>query len=340
MVVNRVLRKVFGCFCLALIISATGVGLSVGTANAGAPSAKLTIAYTTVGGILTPIWIPVEKGIFQKYGLDVSMKFVTTGPVVVSALIAGEIDIAAAGGEPIVAGILGGAELTIIGFGSTTTPLSLFVSPTISQFEQLRGATLAVSRLTSSGAYMLKVGLRKHGLEPFKDVTIIQVGGIPESFAALQGGNVQGAMLSPPTTYRAEAVGFRRLWNALGVEYPSLVIATRKSYLRDSQDVALRYLQALAEGIHIFKTDKEEAIKVMSKSTKVTDRKILENTYADNSEVHSQTMEPTASGIKSILETMAATNPKAASAKPEDFIDVRLVRTLEDRGFFKKLTGK
>ena len=340
MVINRVLRKVFGCFCLALIISATGVGLSVGTANAGAPSAKLTVAYTTVGGILTPIWIPVEKGIFQKYGLDVDMKFVSTGPVVVSALIAGEIDIAAAGGEPIVAGILGGAELTIIGFGSTTTPLSLFVSPTISQFEQLRGATLAVSRLTSSGAYMLKVGLRKHGLEPFKDVTIIQVGGIPESFAALQSGKIQGAMLSPPTTYRAEAAGFRRLWNALGVEYPSLVIATRKSYLRDSQDVALRYLQALAEGIHIFKTDKEEAIKVMSKFTKVTDRKILENTYADNSEVHSPTMEPTASGIKSILETMAATNPKTASARPEDFIDARLVRTLEDRGFFKKLTGK
>lgn len=75
----------------------------------------------------------------------------------------------------------------------------------------------------------------------------------------------------------------------------------------------------------------------MSKFTKVTDRKILENTYADNSEVHSRTMEPTASGIKSILETMAATNPKAASARPEDFIDPSLVKKLEESGFFKKL---
>ncbi len=328
----------YGLILTLLILLAAGE-----FSNAARPAPKLdkvTAAYTTVGGILTPIWIPLERGIFQKYGLDVDMKFVSTGPVVVSALIAGEIDVAAAAGEAMVGGILGGAELTIVGFGATTTPLSLFVIPTISQFEQLRGGSVAVSRLTSSGAYMLKVGLRKHGLEPIKDVAIIQAGGIPESLAALQAGKVQGAILSPPTTYKAEAAGFRRLWNSLGVEYPSLVLATRKSYLRDSEDAALRFLQAIAEGVYIFKTDKEEALKVMSKYTKVTDRKILENTYADNREVHSQTLEPTTSGIKNILETMAATTPKAATARPEDFIDTRLVKKLEEGGFFRKLTGR
>ena len=322
------------------MISAIGVGLAVETARAGVLPGKLTAAYTTVGAILTPIWIPLEKGIFQKYGLDVDMKFISTGPVVVSALIAGEIDIAAAGGEPIVSGILGGAELTIMGFGTTTTPVSLYVVPTITQVEQLKGATVAVSRLTSSGAYILKVGLKRAGLEAIRDVTMIQVGGIPESLAALQGGRVQGAMLSPPTTYKAEALGFKRIWSGLGVEYPSLVLATRKSFLRDSEDVALRFLQAMAEGIHIFKTDKEEALKVMAKYTKVTDRKILENSYADNSEVHSQTLEPTPSGIRNILETLASSSPKAATAKPEDFIDPRLVKKLEERGFFKKLIGR
>jgi len=322
------------------MVSAIGVGLAVGPADGGAPSAKLTVAYTTVGAILTPIWIPLEKGIFQKYGLDVDMKFVFTGPVVVSALIAGELDIAAAGGEPIVSGILGGADLTIIGFGTTTTPVSLYVVPTITQVEQLKGAIVAVSRFTSSGAYILKVGLKRAGLEAIKDVTLIQVGGIPESLAALQGGRVQGAMLSPPTTYKAEALGFKRIWSGLGVEYPSLVLATRKSFLRDSEDVALRFLQAIAEGIHIFKTDKEEALKVMAKYTKVTDRKILENSYADNSGVHSQTLEPTPSGIRNILETLATTSPKAATAKPEDFIDPRLVKKLEESGFFKKLIGR
>jgi NitT/TauT family transport system substrate-binding protein len=332
--------KAFGRFWVALAIAVSATSLAVEPARAGVPSDKLTLGYTTVGAILTPVWIPAEMGIFQKYGLDVDMKFITTGPVVVSSLIAGEMGIAAASGEPIVSGILGGADLTIIGFGTTTTPVSLYVIPSITKVEQLKGASVAVSRLTSSGAYILKVGLKRVGLEAIKDVTLIQAGGVPESFAVLHAGKVQGAMLSPPTTYKAEALGFRRIWSGLGVEYPSLVYAARKSFLRDSEAVTLRFLQAMAEGVHIFNTDKEEALKVMAKYTKVTDRKVLENSYADNSGVHSPTLEPTRSGIANILETLAGTAPKAATAKPEDFIDPRLVKKLEESGFFKKLAGR
>jgi len=332
--------KTFGGICLALAIGVSAMSLAAEPARAGIPSDKVIMAYTTVGAILTPVWIPAEMGIFQKYGLDVDMRLISTGPVVVSALIAGEIAIAAAGGEPIVSGILGGAELTIMGFGTTTTPVSLYVVPTITQVEQLKGATVAVSRLTSSGAYILKVGLKRAGLEAIRDVTLIQAGGIPESFAALHAGRVQGAMLSPPTTYKAEALGFRRIWSGLGVEYPSLVFAVRKAFLKDSEAVALRFLQAMAEGIHIFNTDKEESLRVMAKYTKVTDRKVLESSYADNSGVHSPTLEPTRSGIANILETLAGTAPKAASAKPEDFIEPRLVKKLEESGFFKKLAGR
>lgn len=104
--------------------------------------------------------------------------------------------------------------------------------------------------------------------------------------------------------------------------------------------MALRFLQAVSEGLHVFKTDKEEAIAVMSKYTKVTDRKVLENTYNDNKDVHELTLRPTVIGIKSILETLSASSPKAASARPEDFIDGRLVQKLEERGFFKKLAGQ
>src|SRR5262245_45118121 len=106
--------KAFGRFCMVLSIVVSATSVAAERARAGVPSDKLTLGYTTVGAILTPVWIPAEMGIFQKYGLDVDMKFITTGPVVVSSLIAGEIGVAAASGEPIVSGILGGADLTIM----------------------------------------------------------------------------------------------------------------------------------------------------------------------------------------------------------------------------------
>src|ERR1041384_1299373 len=91
--------KAFGRVFVAPSIAVLATSLASGTARAGVPSDKLTLGYTTVGAILTPVWIPAEMGIFQKYGLDVDMKYVTTGSVVVSSLIAGEMGIAAASGE-------------------------------------------------------------------------------------------------------------------------------------------------------------------------------------------------------------------------------------------------
>src|SRR6476469_2140097 len=96
--------KAFGRFSVALAIAVSVSSPAVEPATAGVPSDKLILGYTTVGAILTPVWIPAEMGIFQKYGLDVDMKYITTGPVVVSSLIAGEMGVAAASGEPIVSG--------------------------------------------------------------------------------------------------------------------------------------------------------------------------------------------------------------------------------------------
>ena len=325
------------CLCLALALSVAATHRAL----AGAAAVyKINTAYTTIGGIITPFWMSYEKGLFQKYGLEANLKFISAGPVIVSAVVAGNIDITIAGPEEFVSAILEGADLTIIAFVDTRTPIMLYAQPNITKVEQLKGGTVAVSKFTSSSAYMLKVGLRQAGLEPMKDLTVIQAGGIPEAFVALQGGKVQGAMLSPPTTYKAEAAGFRRLWSALGVEFPAEVLVTRKSFLRNSEDVTLRFLQATSEGIHLFKTDKEEALRVMSKYTKVTDRKVLEDTYNDNKDTPKLTLQPTTSGIKSVLENLSASNPKAATARPEDFFDARPVKKLENSGFFEILAGR
>ncbi len=164
---------------------------------------------------------------------------------------------------------MGGADLTLAGFISNKTPISLYVGPGLSKVEDLKGKTVAVTRLASSTAYMAKVCFGQYRLEPVKDIPLIQSGGYPESLAMLQAGRVQGAMLSPPFTYKAEALGFKRIWNGSGVEYPSFVLATRKTFIRDSADRAQKAFNAVAEGVHIFRTDKERAIRVMAKYTKV-----------------------------------------------------------------------
>jgi ABC-type nitrate/sulfonate/bicarbonate transport system substrate-binding protein len=297
---------------------------------------KIRAAYSSTSGIFTPVWIASDERLYQKNQIDADLVYIGGSAVAVSALIAGEIDFIYGGADPIIAGILAGADLTLAGFISNTTPISLYVAPGYSKVEDLKGKTVAVTRLASSTAYMAKVCFAQYRMEPMKDISLLQSGGYPESLAAFQAGRVQGAMLSPPSTYRAEALGFKRIWNGAGVEYPSFVLATRKTFIRDSADRAQRVFNAVAEGVHIFRTDKERSMRIMAKYTRVTDRTMLENTYADNKDVYSPMLRPTASGVKPILEVLAASNPKAAAAKPEQFIDLTLSRRLEESGVMKK----
>jgi NitT/TauT family transport system substrate-binding protein len=297
---------------------------------------KSRVAYTVIAGILTPIWIAAEERLFQKYSLDAELVFISGSPVTISSLVSGEIDFAAPGAEPTVSAILGGADVSIVAFVANRTPVSLYVEPNITKAEDLKGKTVALTSFTSSTAYLLKVFLGEVRLEQQKDVQVTQSGGYVQSLAALSVGRVQGAMLSPPISHRAEAMGFKKIWSGLGVEYPATTIAVRKSYLKISEETVGQFLQAVADGVHIFKTDRERAIKVMAQYTNLKDRTILEKTYADNKDVHNQMLLPTVSGVKTILEVLAPVNPKAANARPENFIDVGPLKKLEERGFFKK----
>jgi NitT/TauT family transport system substrate-binding protein len=297
---------------------------------------KIRAAYASISGIFTPVWIATDERLYQKHQVNADLIYIGGSSTAVSALIAGEIDFIYGGADPIIAGILSGADLTLAGFISNSTPISLWVGSGIGKLEDLKGKLVAVTRLASSTAYMAKVAFAQVNLEAMKDVPLIGAGGYPEALAALQGGRVQGAMLSPPFTYRAEALGFKRIWSGANVEYPSFVLATRRTFIRDSADTAQRGFNAVAEGVHIFRTDKERAMRIMAKYTKIKDRTILENTYADNKDVYSPTLRPTASGLKPILDILAASNPKAATAKPEQFIDATLSRRLEESGVMKK----
>lgn len=311
----------------------------VADVNSAQTPLKSRAAYTVISGILTPIWLAAEERAFQKYNLDVELVFISGSPVTLRSLVAGEIDFAAPGAEPAVSAILGGADLSIVAFVANRTPISLYVEPATVKVADLKGRTVALTSFASSGAYLLKVCLGEVRLEQRKDVQVTQSGGYVESLAALQSGRVQGAMLAPPISYRAETLGFKKIWSGLGVEYPSTTIAVRKSYLKKSEESVAQFLQAIADGVHLFKTDRDRALKVMAQYTKLKDRSILEKTYADNKDVHNQMLLPTESGIKTILEVLTTANPKATGANPETFIDIGPLKKLEERGFFKKFSS-
>ena len=185
---------------------------------------------------------------------------------------------------------------------------------------------------------MARIALQKLGLTPVKDVAIVQIGGVPERLSALEKGKVQAAMLPPPDNFVAQKRGFYSLVS-VSIPYQSVGVATTRRFIRESPEIVKRYIKSQIEAIHRIKTDRETGRRVLAKYLALQDREILEKTYDDISadDKLPPKQYPTLEGIKNILEPLAQTDPKAKTAKPEDFVDVRFVKELDESGFVDDL---
>ena len=184
------------------------------------------------------------------------------------------------------------------------------------------------------------MSLAKVGLNPDKDVTILQIGTQTTRFAALQSKQVQATIITPPFTLTARKQGYNTLIDMaqLNIPFELTALLTRKSFINTQRDTVGAVVAALAEAVHFYKREKEPSIKILSRYLQVTDREALEETYR---EIALKTLPEkpyaTLPGIKVILDELAQKNPRAKTARPEDFVDMSFVKKLDDEGYFERL---
>src|SRR5262245_35456033 len=135
-----------------------------------------------------PVWAARDKGLLNKYNVDTEVTAMQGGTQLVQAMIGGSLDFAVMGGAYLT-GAVKGADLVMVATHMDKFPYSLIVKPAIKRTEDLKGTRLAISRFGSSSDAGLRVSLQRSGINPDKDVTILQVGGQTERYAALKAGS-------------------------------------------------------------------------------------------------------------------------------------------------------
>lgn len=303
-----------------------------------AHGAKLYVVYASISGTQAIGWIAKEAGIFAKHGLDVELLF-TGGGRAITSLLGGDTPLITVGGPSVIAARLAGSDVIITAHVFDTILYSLMVQPEIRTLADLKGKKVGASRFGSATDFALRYVLKQNGFDPVKDVVIFQIGGQSETLAALRAGSIHGGVIASPATAEAKRLGMRELINMgnLGVEYPHTTIATTERFLRGSRDTVLRFTRAYVEGAHRFLNDRELSLKVIGKYTKIQSRPTLEATYDDYAPYVKKIPTPSAGSIKTVLEQLSATDPKAKSARPQEFIDGSIVSELEQQGFFKQV---
>ena len=254
------------------------------------------------------------------------------------ALLSRETPISEIAGPSVVSASLRGTDVVLIAGGVVTSDQSLVTRPDIKTAEQLKGGSVATSIFGGSSDFLARMAFKKLGLTPAKDVAIVQIGGVPERLSALEKGKVQAAMLGENEALMAQKKSFNVL-AVVSQTYQGAGVATTRRFIRENPDIVRRYVKSQIESVHRIKTDRETAKKILLKYLGPQDKEILEKRYdyASADDRLPPKQYPTMEGIKNILASLAETDPKAKAAKPEDFVDVRFIKELDESGFIDDL---
>jgi NitT/TauT family transport system substrate-binding protein len=298
---------------------------------------KVTIGNNTLSTNGLPAWMAKESGIFARNGLDVQIVYFRGGTITTMALIARETPISQVSGPPVVSAALKGADAVMVAGGNVVSEYWLMSKPEVKTGAQLKGGSVAIATFGGLSDSLSRIALQKLGLNA-KDVTLVQIGTIPERLSALESGKVQAAMLNAPDNFRAQKRGLYKLME-VRLPYQGIGVGTTRTFIRENPDVVRRYVKSQIEAVHRLKTDRETGIRVLAKYLGIQDREVLERAYDDaiTDEKFPPKQYPSLEGIKKILEPLGETDPKAKAAKPEDFVDMRFIKELDDSGFIDEL---
>jgi ABC-type nitrate/sulfonate/bicarbonate transport system substrate-binding protein len=168
------------------------------------------------------------------------------------------------------------------------------------------------------------------------------VGDNRSRLAALQNNRVQAVNLSGVTLATALRSGFKTLidFSKLPITiYISGIISTR-SYISKNHDTTIKFLKGWLEGVYMFRADREVAMKVMRKHTRVQDGELIERVYNHYRELNNPMAKPSISVIQSMLHILSVMGRPTTGRPPEGFIDTTFFQILETTGFLDQMESR
>lgn len=326
-------------FWLTTLSAITSLAISIGASDTSAQE-KIKLSYSSVDATNSIYFVALERGFYKKYGLDAELIFIPSTPTSVSSLIAGDIKVANASGNAIASAAVGGVSLVTVACYINTLPYELVVQESVRSAEDLKGKSIGISRVGSASDMAAHVLIKGLGLEPIKDVPIIQVGGAPERAAAFRTGRIVGFPSPPGIINLAKGMPHKILISTADLqkrfEFPYICANTTKSYLNSHRDAVKKVVMALTEAAYFFKTRKEETKKIIAKFGKQDNEAYLESAYNAMAKLYERVPLVTRPGMEEQIKDAVARKP-GASLKVEDIVDEGIVRELEKSGFIDKL---
>lgn len=329
---------------MKLVLSVLVLLVSLLQSPLGLGADRVRVGYSSITANRLPFWLGQETGIFNRHGIDAELLLIPSGTTAVQALVAGEVQLLTATGTTAVAATLRGADLVIIG-SLGVIDYKLVAPPRIRTPEDLKGKRVGITRFGSFTDFGSRRVLRFLGLNPDKDVVLLQTGiaGAAQRLLAMFSGTMDATLTQVDTIFLAQMKWGKEVQILGGLKDTGYRatggdIMTSRRYLKDKPDIARRFLMAISEGIHLARTRKDLALRMLGRQLKEDDPRILEAQYKsfviDAFPIKPYPDEVT---VRFSLEELEREFPGAKERNVGQFIDAGILKTIDQSGFIDKL---
>ena len=267
---------------------------------------------TTASPSNLPIWVAKDAGYFARYGLNVEPVQIRGGSLITLAIITNDLPFFGVGAESVVAARAAGGDVILLACPVDADPVYLITRPEIKSAADLKGQGSAVTRYGSTTHFYLRAALKHVGLNPDKDMIILQLGAGPEMVAALDSGRIAAAALT--TRY---AIPFlQRGWPVLvdlsttDLVYPSSCVASSRAFIRAEPKTTEDFLKAYVAGIHLIKKDRAFAEKSFSKWMREKDPAVIKKTVAAYARLFKPAPYVPDKGIENVVQDLIRQRPE------------------------------
>ena len=240
---------------------------------------KVRLCAPGLGSGLMHAYGAKERGYFAKEGLDLDV-LVARGQICTMALLNGQMELSSNPNifDAMVAGRFKGKVIYV---SAKSLGHRFIVAPEIKNFDGLKQKTIAVSTFGGLTDMLTREILEQHGVNPTKDVVLLQIGTPDVRYAALKAGTVKAALLASTQGLQAVKEGFRELPYQQPPWLSSPVVASDELLARER--AMLRGLVRAIEKGHIFYgQNPPAAIALIQKVQRIENRAVAKQIYDDD----------------------------------------------------------
>ena len=219
----------------------------------------------------SPLWVAARQGFFDRQGLDIQPVLIQGADKSLMALVGGSVAISGAAADAPIGAVERGVDLVVIGGVINGLTHMIMGGKNHKTYEDLRGATLGSSGLTSGTALVLRRVLKAKGLEYPKDYKLINVGGSAQAFAALASGQIAASIIAVPLSFEAAELGFNVIGKVSDVipNFQLTVLTARRSWAEANRPLVVRFMKAMALSMRWLAENKRAAIEFLTREMKL-----------------------------------------------------------------------